>query len=51
MRRAYSRMKRTIPMIGRDGGYFEVIPSTGEIKLARVEDFAKHGPYQDSPSP
>jgi hypothetical protein len=49
MRRAFSRMKRTIPMIGRNGGYFEVMPSSGEIKLSQVETFPKHGPYQDSP--
>lgn len=49
MRRAFSRMKRTIPMIGRDGGFFEVIPSTGEIRPAAVEKFPKHGPYQEQP--
>lgn len=47
MRRAFSRTKRTIPLIGRDGGYFEVIPGTGEIRPAKVEDFAKHGSYSN----
>jgi hypothetical protein len=51
MRRAFSRMKRTIPLIGREGGCFEVLPNTGEIRAARVEQFKKHGPYQDSDSP
>jgi hypothetical protein len=46
MRRAFSRMKKTIPLIGRDGGHFEVIPGSGEIRPARAEDFPKHGPYE-----
>jgi hypothetical protein len=46
MRRAFSRWKRNIPLIGRDGGYFEVLPNTGEIRPAKVEDFLKHGPYK-----
>lgn len=46
MRRAFSRWKRNIPLIGRDGGYFEVVPNSGEIRLAKVEDFLKHGPYK-----
>jgi Fe-S-cluster containining protein len=45
MRRAFSRLKRAIPLIGREGGYFEVIPGTGEIRPAQVENFPKHGPY------
>jgi hypothetical protein len=46
MRRAFSRMKQTIPLLGRDGGYFEVVPATGEIRPARVEDFPRYGPYE-----
>ena len=46
MRRVFSRQGRNIPLIGRDGGYFEVIPKMGEIREARVENFAKHGPYK-----
>ncbi|MEK7786657.1 MAG: hypothetical protein AAB658_14700 [Chloroflexota bacterium] len=45
-RRAFSRWKRNIPLIGRDGGYFEVVPNTGETRPAKVEDFLKHGPYK-----
>ena len=48
MRRAFSRMKRMIPLLRRDGRYAEVIPGTGEIRAARVEIFAKHGPYQNA---
>lgn len=47
MRRAFSRMKRAIPLIGREGGYFEVIPGAGEIRAASVETFPKYGPYRD----
>lgn len=48
MRRVFSRQKRTIPLIGRDGHYYEVVPSTGEVRPADVEKFAKHGPYQNN---
>lgn len=45
MRRVYTRRKKPIPLIGRDGGYFAVQPGTGEIKPAKVTDFERHGPY------
>jgi hypothetical protein len=48
MRRAFSRTKRAIPLLGRDGGYLEVIPGTGEIRPAQVENFPKHGPYESA---
>jgi len=48
MRRVFSREKRTIPLLGRDGYYYEVVPKTGELRPAKVEQFAKHGPYQDN---
>lgn len=48
MRRVFSRQGRNIPLIGREGGYFEVIPGTGEVREARVEDFAQHGPYENN---
>jgi len=47
MRRAFSRMKRTIPLIGRAGDYHEVIPSTGEIRAVSGEAFAKRGLYRN----
>lgn len=48
MRRAFSRMKRTIPLLGRDGFHYEVTPKTGDLHPVGVETFAKHGPYQDA---
>lgn len=48
MRRAFSRMGRTIPVLGRDGHYYSVTPRTGELQPARVEAFGKHGPYQNA---
>jgi len=46
MRRVFSRWKRKIPLIGRDGSYNVVIPSTGEVKPARVESYLKIGPFK-----
>jgi len=45
-RRVFSRWKRKIPLIGRDGGFFQVDPRNGRIKPAKPEDFAKHGPFK-----
>ncbi len=47
MRRVFSRKGRTIPLVSRDGGYFEVAPGTGEIRAAKVEEFGKHGVYKE----
>jgi hypothetical protein len=46
MRRAFSRMKRSIPLLGRDGYYYEVTPSTGKLTPVKVEQFPKYGPYK-----
>ena len=46
MRRVFSRANRFIPIIGRDGGYFKVMPKSGEVRPARVEEFKPHGPYK-----
>jgi len=51
MRRVFSRQGRTIPLIGRDYHYYEVLPGTGEIRPAKVEEFQKYGPYQEPISP
>ncbi len=46
MRRVFSRQNRSIPLIGRDGGYFKVLPkSGGKIVPAKLKDFKKHGPF------
>ena len=46
MRRVFSRWKRKIPLIHRDGGYFHIAPSSGAMQPCRAEDFAKLGPYK-----
>ncbi len=45
MRRVFSRWNRPIPVIGRDGGYFKVLPHGGGLEKAKVSEFGAHGPY------
>lgn len=45
-RRVFSRWKRFFPLIGRDGGYFKVLPHGGGIVKARLSEFRAHGPYE-----
>ncbi len=45
MRRVYTRWNRFIPLIGRDGGYFKVLPRGGGVKRVEVTKFHAHGPY------
>jgi len=44
-RRVFSRWKRVIPLIGRDGGYLKELPHGGGIVKARLSEFPAHGPY------
>jgi hypothetical protein len=47
MRREFSRRRRSIPLIGRDGGYFQVLPrSGGRIVPITAARLPKHGPYR-----
>jgi len=46
MRRVFTRWRRVIPLIGRDGGYFKVLPRGGRIVSAKIEEFESHGPYR-----
>ena len=46
MRRVFSRRKSIIPLIGRDGGFFKVLPKSGRIVPADPAKFPKHGPYR-----
>lgn len=48
MRRTFSRLGRPIPIIARAGGYLKIMPKTGEIRPAHVEEFKAHGPYKSS---
>jgi hypothetical protein len=44
-RRVYSRWKREIPLLGRDGKLMIVAPSTGEIRPGKPKDFPKLAPF------
>ena len=47
MRRVFGRKGKVIPIIGRDGGFFKVLPKTkGEVVPAKLSDFGAHGPYK-----
>ena len=48
MRRVFSRWGRAIPIIGREGGYLKELPKGRGLVKAKVEDFAKHGPYKSA---
>ena len=45
-RRRFTRLGRIIPLIGRDGGFFKVMPGTAEIRPAKIADYQKIGPYR-----
>jgi len=44
-RRVYSRWKREIPLLGRQGELLIVEPSTGAIRPGRKKDFPKVAPF------
>ena len=44
-RRVYSRWKRQIPLLGRDGELLIVEPSTGNIRRGAKKDFPKVAPF------
>jgi hypothetical protein len=45
-RRRFSRLNRIIPLIGREGGFFKVMPNSGgEIRPAKITEFKKQGPF------
>jgi len=47
MRRVFSRFRRPIPIVGRDGGFFKVLPkSGGKIVPAKIEEFKPLGPFK-----
>jgi hypothetical protein len=46
MRRVFTRRNRVIPLIGRRGGFFKVLPRGGKIVAADPAKFRKHGPYK-----
>ena len=46
MRRVFSRWKRPIPMLGRDGSFNLIMPGTGEIKQVDAAALPKMGPFR-----
>jgi hypothetical protein len=46
MRRVFSRKRRAIPLIGRDGRFLKVRPHGAGIVPADPATFPKHGPYR-----
>jgi hypothetical protein len=46
MRRVFSRWNRAIPLVGRDGGYFKVLPRGRGIVPLDPAKLPKHGPYK-----
>ena len=46
MRRVFSRRKRAIPLLHRNGGCYKVTPRSGRIRRVAVESTAKFGPYR-----
>jgi hypothetical protein len=45
-RRQFTKQNRIIPLIGKDGGFFKVMPATGQVRPAKIEEFRKIGPYR-----
>ena len=48
MRRVFSRRRRSIPLIGRDGKFYKVMPKSGQHRAADPAKFPKHGPYKSA---
>jgi hypothetical protein len=48
MRRVFSRRNRIIPLIGRGGGFFKVLPKSGRIVPADPRRFPRHGPFKSA---
>lgn len=48
MRRVFSRRGQVIPLIGKDGEYYKVLPkSGGAIKPATIKDYTVYEPFTD----
>ncbi len=45
-RRTFSRFKRPIPLIGREGGFYKIMPKSGEMRPAPRSEITAHGPYK-----
>jgi hypothetical protein len=50
MRRVFSRKKRPIQLIGRDGGYFKVMPYGRGMKEVKASDLKARPPFTSARS-
>lgn len=48
LRRVFSRRRWPIPLIGRDGGFFKVMPHGRGMRPCRLEALPKYGPYRST---
>jgi hypothetical protein len=46
MRRVFSRWKRAIPLLHRNGSYYKVSPRSGRLRRTAIEKLSKFGPYR-----
>lgn len=46
MRRSFSRRKRTIPLLHRNGWAYKVSPTSGRKRRVPVQSFPRYGPYK-----
>ncbi|HSQ17398.1 MAG TPA: hypothetical protein VLM83_06855, partial [Anaerolineales bacterium] len=46
MRRVFSRRKRAIPLLHRNGGAYKITPANGRMRRISSSFFPKFGPYQ-----
>ena len=46
MRRVFTRRRQPIPLIGREGGFFKVMPKTAKVLPMTAAGLPKYGPYK-----
>jgi hypothetical protein len=46
LRRIFSRRRRPIPLIGRDGGCFKILPRGRGLRACKPDELPKYGPYR-----
>jgi hypothetical protein len=45
MRRVFSRWRRSIPLVHRNGGYYAISSRSGRLRRATPDAFGRRGPY------
>jgi hypothetical protein len=46
MREEFAKRRRTIPLLGRDGGAYKISPASERLRRIPVESLPKYGPYR-----